>query len=125
MENIPRTIFLQVDADGERPKDFLPLRGVSWCQDKINKSDLEYRYVNPEEVGQPVLGTPVFEFQSFNDWLDRGRACYRPFVKILGRDHGIILLDSKGYLLRCGGEIKTASELGNTPFRAYQLKTHR
>lgn len=42
MKNVPKVIFLQVDADGETPEDFEELYGVSWCADKINQNDIEY-----------------------------------------------------------------------------------
>jgi hypothetical protein len=69
-----------------------------------------------------ILGEPVFEFSSFQDWVNRGQRLYRPFVQVYGKDHAVHLFDSKGHLLICGSYIRTADELGNTPFRAYDLK---
>jgi hypothetical protein len=40
--NIPKTIYLQIDADGETPNDFKDLSGISWCADKIYDNDIEY-----------------------------------------------------------------------------------
>jgi hypothetical protein len=42
MKNIPKTIYLQIDADGETPNDFKDLSGISWCADKIYDNDIEY-----------------------------------------------------------------------------------
>jgi len=46
MENIPNKIYLQIDTDGEEIKDFNELHEVSWCSDKINKTDLEYIHIS-------------------------------------------------------------------------------
>lgn len=37
INNIPEKIYLQVDADGDTPKDFNDLHGVSWCTDETPK----------------------------------------------------------------------------------------
>jgi hypothetical protein len=42
MKNIPKIIYLQIDADGETPEDFKDLSGISWCADKIHDNDIEY-----------------------------------------------------------------------------------
>ena len=42
MKNIPRKIYLQIDPENEKPKDFKDLVEVTWCQDKINDTDIEY-----------------------------------------------------------------------------------
>jgi len=42
MKNIPKKIYLQVDSENERPEDFKDLREVTWSEDRINKSDIEY-----------------------------------------------------------------------------------
>ena len=46
MKNIPQKIYLQIeDADVTYDKsidDFNDLIGVSWCEDKINNSDIPY-----------------------------------------------------------------------------------
>ena len=42
MKNLPKRIYLQIDADGERPEDFKDLSGVSWCADKIHDTDIPY-----------------------------------------------------------------------------------
>ena len=31
IKNLPKKIYLQIDADGETPKDFNELVGVTWC----------------------------------------------------------------------------------------------
>ena len=41
MKNVPKTIYLQVDADGETPEDFKGLE-VTWCVDRIHENDIEY-----------------------------------------------------------------------------------
>jgi len=42
MRNIPKKIYLQVDGYNEKPEDFDELREVTWCENRINKSDIEY-----------------------------------------------------------------------------------
>lgn len=42
MKNVPDTIYLQIDADGETPQDFNELHQVSWCSNKINDNDIKY-----------------------------------------------------------------------------------
>ena len=42
MKNIPKKIYLQVDSEDEKPEDFNDLREVTWCEDRINKTDIEY-----------------------------------------------------------------------------------
>lgn len=42
MKNIPKVIYLQIDADGETPDDFNELVGVSWCSEKVNPNDIEF-----------------------------------------------------------------------------------
>lgn len=42
MKNIPRSIFLQVDSENEKPEDFKELGEVTWCKDRINDNDIEY-----------------------------------------------------------------------------------
>jgi len=42
MRNLPERIFLQVDSEDEKPEDFNELREVTWCEDRINKTDIEY-----------------------------------------------------------------------------------
>jgi hypothetical protein len=42
MKNLPKRIYLQIDADGETPEDFKDLSGVSWCADKIYDNDIAY-----------------------------------------------------------------------------------
>ena len=42
MKNIPKRIYLQIDPENEKPEDFKELGEVTWCEDRINKSDIEY-----------------------------------------------------------------------------------
>ena len=49
MGDAPKRIWLQVDPEGERYDD--PLSGwdgATWCQDQINKSDIEF--VRADEI---------------------------------------------------------------------------
>jgi hypothetical protein len=41
MKNIPPKIYLQVDADGETPKEFQELE-VSWATERVYPNDIEY-----------------------------------------------------------------------------------
>ena len=42
MKNLPKRIFLQIDPENEKPEDFKELSEVTWCEDRINDSDIEY-----------------------------------------------------------------------------------
>ena len=42
IKNLPKKIYLQIDADGETPEDFNELFGVTWCADRQYVTDLEY-----------------------------------------------------------------------------------
>lgn len=44
IKNIPKNIYLQVDMDGDDSEvDFKDLSEVSWCEDKINDTDLKFQ----------------------------------------------------------------------------------
>jgi hypothetical protein len=60
MKNLPKRIYLQIDADGETPEDFKDLSGVSWCADKINDNDIAY-----------VLESDDSEAVEFAEWIQR------------------------------------------------------
>jgi len=40
MKNLPKEIYLQIEP--EMPEDFNELYGVTWCNEKINKTDIRY-----------------------------------------------------------------------------------
>ena len=42
IRNLPKKIYLQIDPENEKPEDFKELREVTWCEDRINDSDIEY-----------------------------------------------------------------------------------
>jgi len=42
MKDAPKTIYLQVCEENECDSEFSEHEGVTWCQDKINDSDIEY-----------------------------------------------------------------------------------
>jgi len=42
VKNIPKRIYLQVDPENEKPEDFKELIEVTWCEDRINTTDIEY-----------------------------------------------------------------------------------
>lgn len=44
MKNLPQRIFLQV-GDVDKDTDFSELSDITWCVDRINDSDIEYRLV--------------------------------------------------------------------------------
>lgn len=58
MTNIPDRIFLQIGEDCPSDADFNELGEVSWCDDRINENDLEYklvkkgRYYDKKEVSK-------------------------------------------------------------------------
>jgi len=44
-KNVPNKIYLQVEQDCDPTNDFNELAEVTWCKDRINKSDLVYRRI--------------------------------------------------------------------------------
>jgi hypothetical protein len=50
MKNLPKKIYLQVDPENECDEntDFNSLAGVSWCEERINDSDIEYVLKEPQ-----------------------------------------------------------------------------
>ena len=48
MENVPKTIYLQIGEDCPNDVDFNELIGISWCEDKINENDIEFKLVISE-----------------------------------------------------------------------------
>lgn len=69
IKNIPKNIYLQVDSDGDTSEiDFKELGGVTWCADRINKTDLKYqlnqtdnRLFTKEDVIAFALFAPYFK----------------------------------------------------------------
>ena len=53
MKNIPKEIYLQVDADGETPEDFKDLVEVTWGADKIYDNDL--KYVSEKQLKEYIM----------------------------------------------------------------------
>jgi hypothetical protein len=44
IKNIPLNIYLQVDSDGDTSEvEFKDLSGVSWCDERINDTDLKFQ----------------------------------------------------------------------------------
>lgn len=48
MHNAPERIYLQIDPNGTDPTEEFLIDGATWCQDKINESDVEY--VRADEI---------------------------------------------------------------------------
>jgi hypothetical protein len=69
IKNIPQTIYLQVDMDGDISEvDFKDLSGVTWCADKIHDTDLKFqlnqtnsRLFTKEDVIAFALYAPNFK----------------------------------------------------------------
>jgi len=66
MKNKPKRIFLVVGNEEPQVKDFKDLNHefVCWCEDRINKTDIEYKLVKPikkEDETQEELWNKVFE----------------------------------------------------------------
>ena len=49
MKNIPKRIYLQIDPENEKPEDFVELDEVTWCEDRINKNDIEYKLIKTKK----------------------------------------------------------------------------
>ena len=69
IKNIPKNIYLQVDMDGDNSEvQFKDLSGVSWCDDRINDTDLKFqlnqtnnRLFTKEEMITFAIYAPNFE----------------------------------------------------------------
>ena len=42
MKNIPQKIYLQIDPENGDPEDFNELSEISWCQNRIHRTDVAY-----------------------------------------------------------------------------------
>ncbi len=74
MKNIPKKIYLQIDDDGETPEDFSELYEVSWCADKINKNDIEYKRSKPTKPQTYTLQEVEEAFKAgFGKGRDKGQ----------------------------------------------------
>ena len=49
---IPQRIYLQIDSECESDNTYLWHEGVTWCQDKINETDVEYVLKQSRQVCQ-------------------------------------------------------------------------
>ena len=76
MKNIPKTIFLQVDADGEMPESFEALSEVSWCKDRIYKTDIEYRLIDPDQESLKLVDITYHPSHYWADQRIFTTACY-------------------------------------------------
>lgn len=56
MKNVPKKIYLQIDADGETPEDFNELRGISWADEKINHNDISYKRTSFIVLNDFIIG---------------------------------------------------------------------
>ncbi len=56
MKNVPRKIFLQVGEETSTKDnvDFKELGGVSWCTERIHKTDIEY-VLKPKKTKLPKV----------------------------------------------------------------------
>lgn len=42
IQNLPKSVFLQIDPENESPEDFNELAEVIWHKERINDTDIEY-----------------------------------------------------------------------------------
>ena len=66
MHNAPERIYLQIDPDGTDPTEEFLIDGATWCQDKINETDVEY--ARADEIDR--LRTEVAELRQDADRLE-------------------------------------------------------
>ena len=75
MKNIPKKIYLNLGLDDETAEDFKDLVGVSWADEKVNSSDIEYvlkeldsiPYVIPKEKKIWQIVEDMKKHFNFND----------------------------------------------------------
>jgi hypothetical protein len=69
IKNIPKNIYLQVDMGGDTSEvEFKDLSGVSWCDERINETDLKFqlnqtdnRLFTKEDMISFAIYTPDFK----------------------------------------------------------------
>ena len=103
MKNIPKIIYLQIDADGETPEDFKELVGVTWCTKKMNPNDIEFILNgDTEKRDKKLICTPTQE-------ISRNPMCVKCVDKhrIVGHGHGACYarVVNKGEIGTCGLKI--------------------
>jgi len=64
-KNMPKKIYLQVDADGETPEEFSELQGISWCSDRIHANDVEYVLSSPPSLVESQLSEIEKQINSY------------------------------------------------------------
>jgi hypothetical protein len=83
IKNIPKTIYLQVDSDGDDSEiEFKDLEGVSWCAERIHDTDLKFqlnqtdnRLFTKDDMIAFALYAPDFHFNNVlekKEYLENG-----------------------------------------------------
>jgi hypothetical protein len=94
MKNVPDKIYLQVGDDDlfEADGDFKELSEVSWCQDKIYDSDIEYVRVKEADLEPGVQSTNEAAVASHScavgNSIEHG---FKIEYRTLGNDYNVIL----------------------------------
>lgn len=85
MKDAPKTIYLQVCEENECDSEFSEHEGVTWCEDKINDSDIQYTRadisqqrtwvgLDPEEIRKTnhhmVDGAYHYSFKQGAEWAE-------------------------------------------------------
>lgn len=124
MKNVPKTIYLQVDADGERPEDFEMLSGVSWCQDRIYKTDLQYTLAEPKTAVQ-LKAVPLFRLDSVQDWVKNSQIRLEKYRKPGDgfEKCRILYIDQGGHVCLTGDDFRDAESNNRFPVIAYRCVT--
>ena len=79
MKNIPNKIYLQVGDDIDLPDDFKSLepKFVTWCEDKINKNDLEFSLSTQPQPSVSAEDKGVILARHFNELNELAKPFYQ------------------------------------------------
>ncbi len=81
MINTPKTIYLQI-GEGD-VNDFNKLAEVTWCEDKINDNDIEFRVYTKSEALEALKD--LVERVDINDGLGEYKGG-SPFIMVRARE---------------------------------------
>lgn len=74
MHEAHKTIWLQIDPEGDSPAELYLLDGATWCQDKINDNDVEYILADQfRQAKVEVLREAAKQLHDYgNPWVSDG-----------------------------------------------------
>ena len=77
MKNIPKKIYLQIDSENceyfKELEDFKELDEVTWCDERINKTDIEFELINHfrEEIeSMTAKKLARMDYDEIDNWIE-------------------------------------------------------